>query len=89
MDDDKELGPIPAHIREALASTDDCGDYYAYPRWVLNTRPVPPRSELACMLRADDWRMGASGSLKLINYGPVELALRTLLSRLNWRCWWR
>ncbi|WP_259373191.1 hypothetical protein [Azohydromonas aeria] len=41
------------------------------------------------MLRAVDRRLGTTDSLKAINYGPVELAVRTWLAKLNWRRWWR
>jgi hypothetical protein len=100
MDDDKELGPIPAHLRaqamrdsegSAPSSTED--DYYSHARWVFikNKGPVHPRSEIARMLRASDRRHGTTDSLKAINinYGPVELRLRKLLALLNWRRWWR
>jgi hypothetical protein len=89
MDDDKELGPIPEHIRKAPNSTDD---YFSHTRWIFpSKRPIPiqPRSEIACMLRAVDRRRGTTDSLTLINYGPVELRLRTWLSWLNWRRWRR
>jgi hypothetical protein len=88
MDDDKELGPIPEHIRKTLDSTDD---YFSDTRWIFprKRRPIQPRSEIACMLRAVDRRRGTADSLTLINYGPVELRLRTWLARLSWRRWWR
>ena len=84
MDEDKELGPIPAHIRDVPSSTDD---YYSHPRWVFvkDKGPIHPRSWHASLLRAADRRRGTTYSLKAINYGPVELALRTWLSWLNWR----
>lgn len=78
MDDDKELGPIPAHIRTALESADDLDDYLAHPRWVCVKHRgvlIHPRSEIACMLRAGDRRRGTTDSLKAINYGPIELFL--------------
>ncbi len=60
--------------------------------WLPVVRPgqfVHPRSETAHILRVVDRRKGTCDSLELINYGPVELALRKLLSWLNWRRWWR
>jgi hypothetical protein len=96
MDEDNEPLLIPAHLRAqarrecegaAPSSTDD---YFSHPRWVFpSKRPVQPRCEIACMLRAADRRRGATDSLKAINYGPVELRLRKLLALLNWRRWWR
>jgi hypothetical protein len=66
-------------------------DYSSHARWVFvkNRGPIHPRSEIARMLRAGDRRHGSSDSLKVINYGPVELRLRKLLAQLNWRHWWR
>ncbi|WP_298236608.1 hypothetical protein [uncultured Azohydromonas sp.] len=96
MDDDKELGPIPAYLR--AQARPECGgtappsadDYSDHARWVFpSKRPIHPRSEIACMLRAGDRRRGSSDSLMAINYGPVELRLRKLLALLNWRRWWR
>lgn len=92
MDDDKELGPIPAHIRVALESSDNLDQYPT--RWIFAKKrggggPIHPRSLRASMLRAADRRRGTTNSLKAINYGPVELRLRKLLSWLNWRRWWR
>jgi hypothetical protein len=96
---DEELGPVPAHLRAqagrecegaALSSTDDG---YSHTRWVFvrnrDSGPIHPRSLHAGMLRAGDRRRGGSDSLEAINYGPVELRLRKLLARLNWRRWWR
>lgn len=90
---------IPAHLRAqarcdgesaAPLSTDD---YFSHARWIFVRKkgPVHPRSEIASMLRASDWRHGTTHSLKPINinYGPVELRLRKLLALFNWRRWWR
>lgn len=140
MDDDKELGPIPAHIRAQLPRPDcwvrardrfiteyaplppepppakpglpdeDDDDELADLRmnmgffdldrieavqcaaapggWLPLIRPgqfVHPRSETAHILRVVDRREGTNHSLKLISYGPVELAVRTWLAKLNWR----
>ncbi len=97
--DDKELGPIPVHLRaqarrdgegSAPSSTHDC---YSHIRWVFvrnrDRGPIHPRSLRASMLRAADRRHGTTDSLKAINYGPVELRLRKLLALLNWWRWWR
>jgi hypothetical protein len=100
MDEDKELGNIPAHLREQAirecegTAPSSTYDPYSSTRWIFvrkrgSGRPIHPRSLYASMLRATDRRRGTTDSLTLINYGPVELRLRKLLALLNWRRWWR
>lgn len=97
MDDDKQFGPIPAHLRAQAgrkcegSAPPSADDYSSHARWVFvkNRGPIHPRSEIARMLRAGDRRLGSTDSLKAINYGQVELRLRELLAKLIWRRWWR
>ena len=92
MDDDNELGPIPAHLRAQArrecegSAPSSAADYSSHARWVFvkNRGPIHPRSEIARMLRAGDRRRGTTDSLKAINYGPVELFVRKLLACCRW-----
>ncbi len=81
MKDDKELGPIPAHIREALESTDNVDDYSSHARWVFvkNRGPIHPRSgwtDSACRkVRFGSRTRCGTRTYENLNYGEGSLAV--------------